>query len=195
MLEKDKFLEKINYLIFLFIIIFSQSLLAETTKSKIIKYNNSLKNSSALFIQSDGESIEEGEIYFGNDRIKLNYTKPNKLTLILSEKKGMYTNHELEESEYFSTNKSYIKIFFKIIKGSDFQEKIEISESFIELNDSFSLSDNFYKIKIVYESDPIKLRKILILQNSQKTEIGFFNHNIIESFEKNFFSMVDPYLN
>ena len=161
MLEKDKYLEKINYLIFLVIILFSQGLIAETLKLKIIKYNNDLKNSSALFLQNDGDSLEEGIIYFGIDRIKIDYTKPIKLTLILSEKKGIYTNHELRESQYFNTNKSYIKVFFKILKGDNFLDKPKMLENFVELNHDFSLNNNIYKIKIIYEYDPIKLRKII----------------------------------
>ena len=103
------------------------------SEEKIIKYNNDLKNSSALFLQNDGDSLEEGIIYFGIDRIKINYTKPIKLTLILSEKKGIYTNHELRESQYFNTNKSYIKVFFKILKGDNFLDKPKMLENFIEL--------------------------------------------------------------
>jgi len=195
MLEKDKYLEKINYLIFLVIILFSQGLIAETLKLKIIKYNNGLKNSSALFLQNDGDSLEEGIIYFGIDRIKIDYTKPIKLTLILSEKKGIYTNHELRESQYFNTNKSYIKVFFKILKGDNFLDKPKMLENFVELNHDFSLNNNIYKIKIIYEYDPIKLRKIIILENNQKIEMGFYNHNNLETYEKKFFSMINPYLN
>ena len=195
MLEKDKFLEKINYLIILVVILFSQNLIAKTIVSEILKYNNDLKNSSALFIQNDGESMEEGVIYFGIDRIKINYLKPKKLSLILSEKKGMYTNHELKESQYFNTNKSYIKVFFKILKGDTFPEKLEISQNFIQLNDNFVLNDDTYKINIIYENNPIKLRKIVVLENDQRLEIGFFNHNNLETFDKKFFSMINPYLN
>ena len=194
MLVKDKFLEKINYFIFIIIILFSQNLIGETIKSKIEIYNNNLKNSSALFIQSDGETLEEGVIYFGDDRIKINYTKPNKLTLILSEKKGMYINHTLKETQYFNTKKSYIKVFFRILKGEVLSEKINISKKFIELSDIFILNDNQYKIKTIYENDPIKLRKIVILENNQKTELGLFNHNDLEILDNNFFSMIDPYL-
>ena len=195
MLEKDKFLEKINYLIILVVILFSQNLIAKNIISEILKYNNDLKNSSALFIQNDGESMEEGVIYFGIDRIKINYLKPKKLSLILSEKKGMYTNHELKETQYFNTNKSYIKVFFKILKGDTFSEKLEISQNFIQLNDSFILNDDTYKINIIYENNPIKLRKIVVLENDQRLEMGFFNHNNLETFEKKFFSMINPYLN
>ena len=187
MLEKDKFLEKTKYIIFVIVIFFSQNITAETTKSKILKYNNNLKNSSASFIQSDGKTIEEGVIYFGVDRIKINYTKPEKLTVILSENKGIYTNHELRESEFFNTNKSYIKVFFKILNGGNFSEKMEVYKNFVEIKDNFNLNDNIYKIKIVYESDPTILRKIVILENNHNLELGFFNHNDLEIFEKKFF--------
>ena len=192
MLEKDKFSEKIKYLTSLVIFLFSQVLFADTINSKILKYNNNLKNSSALFIQNDGENLEEGIIYFGTNRIKIDYIKPKKLTLILSEKKGMYTNHSLKESQYFNTKKTYIKVFFKILNGGRFSENISILNNFIELRDNFILNDTQYKIKIIYEDEPIKLRKIVILENEKKIEIGFFNHNNLKIFENNFFSMVDP---
>ena len=112
MLGKDKFLEKISYLIILIFIFFSKVLVAETITSKIINYNTNLINSSALFIQNDGIEIQEGEIYFGSDRIKMDYKHPTNLTLVLSERKGVYINHNLKESQYFNTDKSFIKFFF-----------------------------------------------------------------------------------
>ena len=63
MLAKDKFLGKTKYLIYLIFIFFSQILIAETTSSKILNYNENLINSSALFIQNYGKEIQEGEIY------------------------------------------------------------------------------------------------------------------------------------
>ena len=60
MLGKDKFLEKTSFLIFLILIFFSPILVAETTISKILNYNSNLINSSALFIQTDGIEIQEG---------------------------------------------------------------------------------------------------------------------------------------
>ena len=196
MLEKDKCLKKINLLIIFFIICFSKSLVAENISAKLINYNKNLKNSSALFIQTNGESVEEGVIYFGDERIKIDYIKPTKLTLILSEKKGVYINHELKESQYFNTNKSYVRVFFKIFNKKKFTDKSDIlvSENTIEISESVDLNNNFYNIKIIYENNPIKLRKIKILNGGETLELGFFNYNIEEKFRKNFFSMVDPYL-
>ena len=194
MLVKGKFLEKTSCVAIFVVVLWSKVLFAENLKPQILIYNNSLKNSSALFIQSDGESVEEGEIYFGSDRIRINYAKPQNITLILSEKKGMYTNHELKESEYFNTNKSFIKFFFKILRGDSFPNKPVLSKNFIELSDSFNLDDKNYMIKFIYENRPLKLRKVVILENNKKTELSFFNHNNIEEYEREFFSMIDPYL-
>jgi len=196
MLEKDKCLKKINLLIIFFIICFSKNLVAENISAKLINYNKSLKHSSALFIQTNGESIEEGVIYFGDERIKIDYIKPTKLTLILSEKKGVYINHELKESQYFNTNKSYVRFFFKVFNKNKFTDKsnIMVTENTIEISESVDLDNNFYNIKIIYENDPIKLRKIKILNDGETLDLGFFNYNIEEKFRKNFFSMVDPYL-
>ena len=119
MRAKDKFLEKINLLIFSLSLCVSHSLYAENIYKKVLNYNNELKNSVANFIQTNDNYIQEGEIFFGGSRIKIDYLKPEKITVILSEKKGVYINHELEESEFFITKKSYIKIFFDI-----FQKKI-----------------------------------------------------------------------
>ena len=109
MRAKDKFLEKINLLILIFILCFSHNLFAENIYKKIFNYNGELKNSSAYFIQTNTSYIQEGEIFFGDKRIKISYNKPRKLTIIMSEKKGIYINHELKESEFFVTKKSYIK--------------------------------------------------------------------------------------
>ena len=195
MLEKDKFLEKTSYLIFLFLFFFSQILVAETTISKILNYNSNLINSSALFIQSDGIEIQEGEIYFGSNRIKIDYKYPQNLTLILSEKKGVYINHSLRDSQYFNTNKSFVKFFFKLLKGSEFAEQPKVEGGFIKINDSFILDNVFYQITILYENKPIKIRKIIILEDNQNLEISFSDHNSLEFFDKKFFSMIDPYLN
>ena len=109
---KDKFLEKINFLILIFILCFSHTLNAENIYEKIFNYNDNLKNSSVNFIQTNVNEIQEGMMFFGDRRIKIVYKKPQKITIILSEKKGIYINHELEESQFFATKNSYIKFFF-----------------------------------------------------------------------------------
>ena len=197
MQAKDKFLEKFNFLIFILILCFSHKLSAENIYKKIFDYNNSLKNSSANFIQTNSNYLQEGEIFFGNKRIKINYKNPKKLTLILSEKKGMYINHELEESEFFMTKKSYIKFFFDIFQKKNHMVNMIVKQidQQIEISEKIDLENIIYDIVLTYENDPIKLRQIEIVSDDEKILMGFFDHNIEGVFDKNFFSMIDPYLN
>ena len=197
MQAKDKFLEKINFLIFILSLSFSQNLYSENIYEKIFNYNEGLRNSSANFIQTNPNYLQEGKIFFGDKRIKINYNNPEKLTIILSEKKGVYINHELKESEFFLTKKSYIKIFFEIFhKKNRIQNMfVEQSNNHIEISEKIQLDNTFYNIKLIYENDPIKLRRLEILGNDDKIQMGFYDHNIENIFDKNFFSMVDPYLN
>lgn len=195
MLEKGRFSEKNKFIFFFVIIFLSQSLFADNIKKKLLEYNKALNNTSAIFIQNNTGTIQEGEIYFGNERIKINYFNPEKLTIVLSEKKGMYTNHELKETQYFRTNQSYIKFFFNTINSKNLSQIPILIENSIEINDDFILNDNVYKIKIIYENNPIQLRKIIIFENNKKTEMSFTNHRSLESLDKKFFSMIDPYLN
>ena len=74
-------------------------------------------------------------------------------------------------------------------------ENPKIEENFIEIKDSFVLDEIYYQITIFYENRPIKIRKIIILEDSKRLEISFFDHKNLEFFDKKFFSMVDPYLN
>jgi len=191
---KDKFFEKTKLIIL--ILFFSQNLNAENFYDKIFNYNNDLKNSSANFIQTNVNHIQEGVIFFGDKRIKINYNNPEKLTIILSDKKGVYINHELQESEFFVTKKSYVKNFFDIIQNKNHLSKTSIEEVFdqIVISEETYLENTFYTIRLVYEDDPIKLRRLEIISSEEKIQMGFFNHNKENVFDKNFFSMIDPYL-
>lgn len=197
MQAKDKFFEKINLIILVFILCFSHSSYAVNIYNEIFKYNNSLKNSSANFIQTNHNYVQEGEIFFGEKRVKITYKIPQKLTLILSEKKGVYINHELEESEFFLTKKSYIRFFFDIFYTNIDTGKINIKQSDrqIEVSEKIQIDNSFFEIKIIYENEPIKLRRLEITSDDEKVKMGFFDHKFENVFDKSFFSMIDPYLN
>ena len=191
---KDKFFEKTKLIIL--ILCFSQNLNAENFYKKIFDYNDELKNSSANFIQTNINHIQEGIIFFGDERIKINYSDPEKLTIILSDKKGIYINHGLQESEFFVTKKSYIKNFFNIFQKKNHLENMYIEEvgNQIVVSEKTYVDNTLYTIRLVYENDPIKLRRLEIINNDEKIQMGFFNHNKENIFDKNFFSMIDPYL-
>lgn len=197
MLEKDTFLEKIKRTIFIIVFfLISKTLIADTISLELLNYNKSLENSTASFIQSDGKTLEEGVIYIGSERIKIEYVKPTKITLVISKKKAMYVNHSLEETEYFNTNKSFIKFFFKILTGEkSFDESdLVVSNNSVEIKNDFEINNTPYKTWIIYEKNPIKIRKIKLEENNRVTEIGFFSHKNVNKISKDFFSLIDPYL-
>ena len=194
MRAKDKFFEKTKLIIL--ILCFSQNLNAENLYEKIFNYNDELKNSSANFIQTNINQVQEGIIFFGDERIKIDYHNPEKLTIILSDKKGVYINHKLKESEFFITKKSYIKIFFDIFQKKHHLKNMSIkgvADQIIIYEETY-LDNTLYTIKLTYENDPIKLRRLEIINNDEKIQIGFFNHNKENNFDKSFFAMIDPYL-
>jgi len=197
MRENDKFLKKIKFFTLVILIIVSNNLFARDTISMLLDYNKNLKNNKVSFIQTDGETVEEGDIYIGFDRVKIEYKKPNKISIILSSNKGMYVNHELKEVQYFNTNKSFIKVFFKTLIGDGFYKdsNLDIFNDSIVVKNNFFANDIFYKTEIIYENNPIKLRKIKILESNNLLELGFYNFNTREDISKKIFSLINPYLN
>ena len=196
MLEKDKCLKEINFFITFLIIFFSSELSAEDQILKLIDYNQSLKKSSALIIQTSEGLLSEGTIFFGKERIRVDYLSPNKITIILSEKKGVYINHALQETQFFNTKKSYVKFFFSLLNNKEFinQSKISILKDTIKIKSVLEIDEILYKISIFYENEPIKLRKIEITNVENIITIGFFDHIVNRQYEDGFFSMIDPYL-
>ena len=199
MQAKDKCLGKIRFIFILFFILqnFINTSFASEILNELTEYNLDLKNSSALFIQSDGETVQEGKVYVGIERIRIDYFKPNKITIILSKNKGVYINHGLKEVEYFSTKKNFTKIFLKIFIDKDFfnNTKIDIDKNSIFISKIFTIDEKKIKTKVVYEKNPTKIRKIYLSEeNYNLFELGFFNHEDASFFPKNFFSMASPYL-
>ena len=196
MLEKDRYLKRINFFITFLIIFFSSELSAEDQILKLIDYNQSLKKSSALIIQTSEGLLSEGTIFFGKERIRVDYLSPNKITIILSEKKGVYINHALQETQFFNTKKSYVKFFFSLLNNKEFinESKISILKDTIKIKSVLEIDEILYNISIFYENEPIKLRKIEITNDENIITIGFFDHIINRQYDNGFFSMIDPYL-
>ena len=195
---KDTFLKKISCTFLICIFLISKSSFAkDTIIEKVIEYNESLNNSSVLFIQSDGGLIKEGVIYIGFERIKVNYDSPRKITIVLSKKKGMYVDHELRETQFFNTKKNFVRIFYELMLGGDFykESNTKTLNDIIKINNTFDVNETLYKTEIIYENNPIKLRKIIIYENEVGLELGFFGHNNLEVFEKKKLLLIDPYLN
>ena len=195
---KDKFLKKTNWIFLISIFLISENLFAKNTEPyDLFNYNNNLVNSTALFIQSDGETVEEGVVYIGSERVRVDYKIPKEITIVLSKDKGMYVNHDLKETQYFSTKMTFVNIIFSILSGGNFYKTadIDIFKDSIVIKKEIELNDIFYNAEVIYENDPIKLRKVKIFDDEGVLELGFFDHNNLEIYEKEFFSFINPYLN
>jgi len=197
MQAKDRYLEKINLLLCFLSLCFSHNLYAKNIYEEVFNYNETLKNSSVNFIQTNNDYVQGGVVFFGDKRIKITYTNPQNLTIILSEKKGMYINHELRESDFFLTKKSFVKFFYDIFhKKSHIQNmSLQNSDGQIEFSQKIQLDNVFFNIKLIYENSPILLRRLEVISEDENIQLGFFDHRSENVFDKKFFSMIDPYLN
>ena len=200
MLAKDRFLKKIKLKIYIkifWIFLFSSNLNAQSDYSLILlEQINSLDSFSASFIQSDKLSIEEGKIYIGKKRIKMEYLVPKKITIILDENKGMYVNHSLKEVEYFNPKNSYVGTFLKIFKDINFFDNAKYTDKVkvIEVEKTDYIENEKYELTIFLEKNPYILRKILLKMEDVYFTIGFSNHEFDINFNKKFFSFVNPFI-
>ena len=197
MLEKGRFSKNLKKLFIVLAVFFTtKTAIAESLEKKIIAYNSNLKNSSANFIQTDGETVEEGIVFIGPARIRIDYKNPENISIVLSEKRGMYVNHELKEAQFFSTNKTIVGIFFQILSSDSFLKTSDIVEfkETITITNNFNFDDVYFKTNIIYESEPLKLRKIKFREDDRNIEIGFFDHKNFEEKKTRFFALINPYI-
>ena len=197
MLEKGRFSKNLRKFLLVLAVFFStKTAVAENLEKKVISYNSNLKNSSANFIQTDGETVEEGVVFIGPSRIRFDYKNPENISIVLSEKRGMYVNHELREAQFFSTNKTIVGIFFQILSSDSFLKTSDIVEfkETITITNNFNFDDVYFKTNIIYESDPLKLRKIKFREDNRNIEIGFFDHKKFEEKKNRFFALINPFI-
>ena len=79
------------------------------------------------------------------------------------------------------------EIFFKNVEFVEIQNTINVFKKVI-------LDEKTYSIKIIYENNPIKIRKIYIDGDDAGFEIGFYEFSKGEFYNKDFYSLVNPYL-
>ena len=125
---KEVFLKKINKTIFFlfFILSFNAStnILAINNQKYlqeiVIKHIKSIEEFSSQFLQTNGKTIEEGDLYLKNKRIKIHYRSPSEIQIIIAQNKAMYFNKDLQEVEYFNPNKSLASYFYNIFYNTAF---------------------------------------------------------------------------
>ena len=119
---KDMLLKKIK---FIYLIIFINTLnfavSAEESKTQFItSYLKDLRYFSASFIQNDNQTLSEGKIFIGKNRIRVEYSLPTKILIILDKDKAMYYNYELEEDEFFNPKNTNAWFFYDVFRNPFF---------------------------------------------------------------------------
>ena len=187
---------KIIKIIFLIFFFNNISLADEIIINKSVKYFNDLKFFSASFIQIDDNSLSEGVIYIGSKRIRVEYTKPSKILIILDEDKAMYYNYDLEEDEFFDPRKTSAWFIDDVFNNNNFFLNSNVTENTdnIVLEKTVVNEEIEYEIKIIFENNPFILRKINILGDNFLLNLSFYNHKYNESFDEKFFKLINPSL-
>tara|TARA_B100000989_G_C19527984_1_gene467957 strand:+ start:2241 stop:2837 length:597 start_codon:yes stop_codon:yes gene_type:complete len=179
-------------------ILFSYKVYSKTNgKIAIIKYLESLQNFSASFLQNDGESLTEGKIYIGNNRIRAEYLSPVKILIILDENKAMYYNYELEEDEFFNPKNTNAWFFYDIFRNPLFFKDAVLDtkkNQFTIEKSGFDIENRRYFLRVYFENKPLVLRKVELRINDETLTLTIYNHNYNEQFNKNLFKLINPKL-
>ena len=198
MLVKEMLLKKIrllNFIIFLLLIFLLKQVLGnEAKKEEIIHYLENLKHFSSSFIQQNDLSIEEGELFIGEKRVRVEYSNPSKILIILDENKAMYYNYDLDEDEFFNPKDTSAWFFFEIFKNPNFFLKSEIrtkeKNTLIVNHGKFDEENN--ELIIYFEENPMVLRKIELKIGDTNILLSIFNHEFEKEFDNNFFKLINP---
>ena len=190
-------LRKNKIIIFLFFVFFSNKLASQDIKiTNLNNYIEGLRGFSATFIQESENIINEGQLFIGNNRVRVEYYNPSKILIILDENKAMYYNYDLDEVEFFNPKNTTAWYFFEIFKNKQFLDKSKISSENknIIISKSGVNGDIDYSLNIYFEEVPMVLRKIELITGGENFIISLGNHNYNEIFDKNFFKLINPKL-
>ena len=127
--------------------------------------------------------------------MRIDYIKPDR-TLKISEKKGVYINHELREEEFFSTKDNIVRVFYDIFLNDNFfiSTEFEKEKGEIIFRKQVNSGSEIIKLKVYFEINPLVLRKITAETESDIISISFNEHKYNNVFEKDFFSFLPIYL-
>ena len=195
------FLKQINRKSLIFVLLLGALICEQVLAKDLILKKNSLNDYikksnefSAQFIQASNESLSDGFLYLDRERIKIEYINPSKITIILTESKAMYFNHDLNEVEYFNPTKTIGNIFYQIFYDNNFFKKTQlmIQTNSITAVKKIRIDEEEVTLNIYFEQNPLILRKIEIKKNNENIVFSILNIDHNPNFDKKFFSMTDP---
>ena len=170
--------------------------LSEKERLNILNYISIIKEFASNFVQSDGKTLEEGSLFIKNKRIRIQYTKPKNIRIIIAENKAMYYNEDLQEVEFFSPKKSIAEHFYNIFYDINFFDEsiITKNEGQLIIENNFFVDDEKIKLRIFFEDSPFLIRKLEIYQNNSFINFSIINPNFNPNLDDDFFRMTDPTL-
>ena len=191
-LKKNKLL--IIFIFFFTIFLTKNSFSYNEEQKGIIEYLNKLQNFSVFFIQSDGLDISEGQISIGKKRVRVDYSSPSKILIILDKNKAMYYNYDLQEDEFFDPKDTSAWFFFEIFNNMMFlQDSIVTNDkNNLILTKNGVNDDQRYTLKIYFEDNPLVLRRVDLELDEIFLSLSFFNHDYNAKFDKNAFKLINP---
>ena len=166
--------------------------------NNISQYLKKINEFGCDFIQSNPDgSVSEGNMIYSNNKIRLQYTVPTKIIFIAREKKAMYFNQDLEEVEYFNPNKTILGIFKSIYKLNEMSKEsyeIKIKNGVIELVIKDLLVEELNSFSIIFQNNPVVLKKIQWEALDGKSTFAFYNINRNVTIDKKTFNLANPLL-
>jgi len=204
MQEKEVFLKKIYKFINFFysvtlIFIVTTSYALETNqniKGYLLEHFSEISAFSSSFIQTNGITIEEGKLYLKNKRLRIEYTNPSNILIIVTKNKGMYFNKDLEEIEYFNPQNSIANIFFRVFYDHSFFDNAKYvnQQKTLMITKKIYLDNEEIKMKVFFEKSPLVIRKLEMESINGTTTYSIINPNFNPSLENKFFSLANPLL-
>ena len=179
------------------IVFFSTSPLKAQSKEKIYNYIQTLNDFSSSFVQTENSSNSEGRLFANNSRIKIKYSSPSNIEIIIAKNKGMYFNRDLEEVEFFNPRDSIGEIFYNVFFNQKFLDNATFfhKASYSTIKKKISFNNTEYEILLYFENRPIKIRKIKISGKDYKVDLGIYNIELNKKLDAKFFSMINPLIN
>ena len=189
-------LKKNRLFVFVYLIILFSfpTLSKENRLIDTIDYLNNLNNFSASFVQNNNYELSEGNIFIGQDRIRVEYNLPSQILIILSDNRAMYYNFELEEDEFFNPKDSLAWFFIELFKNPDFflDANVETKNKNYIIKKKGYFDDIEFSIKVSFEEMPTVIRKIEVEFDGNNISLSLFNHQFDRVFNKNFFKLINP---
>tara|TARA_B100001123_G_scaffold131008_1_gene152108 strand:+ start:834 stop:1403 length:570 start_codon:yes stop_codon:yes gene_type:complete len=171
---------------------------SEESYSKDIKnYFNGITIFKSEFYHIENSEISLGNLYFNEDRLRIEYLSPQNLLFVLKNKKVMFFNKELMEVQYFNPKNTPAQIIIDIFNNKDFFNDFNISEMPQQLliEKEILIEDEIHKLTVFFEISPISIRKIKISGEISSFEFALLNIDYNPNFEKSIFSLANPLLN